>query len=108
VEPVLEIARRHRGILPMAIATGGSRPGIPTVLRHLGIYDWFGAIVTSEDVVRQKPAPDIFLEAARQLGVDPSQCRGFEDTDLGMESIRAAGMEAIDVRLFPDYPRPLI
>ena len=108
VEPVLEIARRHRGILPMAIATGGSRPGIPTVLGHLGIYDWFGAIVTSEDVVRQKPAPDIFLEAARQLGVDPSQCRGFEDTDLGMESIRAAGMEAIDVRLFPDYPRPLI
>jgi HAD superfamily hydrolase (TIGR01509 family) len=74
----------------------------------LGIYDWFGAIVTSEDVVRQKPAPDIFLEAARQLGVDPSQCRAFEDTDLGMESIRAAGMEAIDVRLFPDYPRPMI
>ncbi|NDD91264.1 HAD family phosphatase, partial [bacterium] len=52
--------------------------GIPTVLRHLGIYDWFGAIVTSEDVVRQKPAPDIFLEAARQLGVDPAHCRGFE------------------------------
>jgi HAD superfamily hydrolase (TIGR01509 family) len=108
VEPVVEIARRHRGVLPMAIATGGSRPGIPTVLRHLGIYDWFGAIVTSEDVVRQKPAPDIFLEAARQLGVDPAHCRGFEDTDLGMESIRAAGMEAIDVRLFPDYPKPMI
>ncbi|MFM7804377.1 MAG: HAD family hydrolase, partial [Verrucomicrobiota bacterium] len=83
------------------------RPGIPTVLRHLGIHDWFAAIVTSEDVVRQKPAPDIFLEAARQLGVDPARCRAFEDTDLGMESIRAAGMEAIDVRQFPDYPRPL-
>ncbi|MFM7554437.1 MAG: HAD family hydrolase [Verrucomicrobiota bacterium] len=107
VEPVVEIARRHLGVLPMAIATGGSRPGIPTVLRHLGIHDWFAAIVTSEDVVRQKPAPDIFLEAARQLGVDPARCRAFEDTDLGMESIRAAGMEAIDVRLFPDYPRPL-
>ncbi len=108
VEPVVEIARRHRGVLPMAIATGGSRPGIPAVLRHLGIYDWFGAIVTSEDVVRQKPAPDIFLEAARQLGVDPARCRAFEDTDLGMESIRAAGMEAIDVRLLPDYPKPMV
>jgi beta-phosphoglucomutase family hydrolase len=108
VEPVVEIARRNLGVLPMAIATGGSRPGIPTVLRHLGIHDWFAAIVTSEDVERQKPAPDIFLEAARRLGVDPAYCRAFEDTDLGMEAIRAAGMEAVDVRLLPDYPRPLV
>jgi HAD superfamily hydrolase (TIGR01509 family) len=59
-------------------------------------------------VVLQKPAPDIFLEAARQLGVDPAECRAFEDTDLGMESIRAAGMEAIDVRLLPNYPKPMV
>jgi HAD superfamily hydrolase (TIGR01509 family) len=104
VEPVLEIARQYRGKLPMGIATGGSRPGIPTVLRHLGILDWFGAVVTSEDVIRQKPDPDIFLEAARQLGVEPRFCRAFEDTELGMQSIRSAGMEAIDVRLMPDYP----
>jgi HAD superfamily hydrolase (TIGR01509 family) len=104
VDPVLEIARQNRGKLPMGIATGGSRPGIPTVLRHLGILDWFGAVVTSEDVVNQKPAPDIFLEAARQLGVEPRHCRAFEDTDLGMQSIVSAGMEAVDVRLMPDYP----
>ncbi len=104
VLPVLEIARQHRGKLPMGIATGGSRPGIPTVLRHLGILDWFGAVVTSEDVVNQKPAPDIFLEAARQLGVAPQDCRAFEDTDLGMQAIRAAGMDAVDVRLMADYP----
>jgi HAD superfamily hydrolase (TIGR01509 family) len=54
--------------------------------------------VTNEDVTRQKPAPDIFLEAARRIGVDPLRCRGFEDTDLGMQAIRAAGMDAIDVR----------
>jgi len=56
------------------------------------------AIVTSEDVVKQKPAPDIFLEAARRIGVAPQFCRAYEDTDLGMMAIRAANMEAIDVR----------
>ena len=99
IHEVVEIAREHRGVLPMAVATGGSRNAIPKVLEHLGILSWFGAVVTSEDVVRQKPAPDIFLEAARRIGIDPSRCRAFEDTDLGMQSIRAAGMEAIDVRL---------
>jgi HAD superfamily hydrolase (TIGR01509 family) len=55
-------------------------------------------VVTSEDVERQKPAPDIFLEAARRMGVAPRFCRAYEDTDLGLEAIRAAGMEAVDVR----------
>jgi HAD superfamily hydrolase (TIGR01509 family) len=54
--------------------------------------------VTSEMVQNQKPAPDIFLEAARRIGVDPKCCRGYEDTDLGMQAIRSAGMEAVDVR----------
>ena len=49
-------------------------------------------------MVNQKPAPDIFLEAARRIGVPPQFCRAYEDTDLGMKAIRAAGMEAIDVR----------
>ena len=88
----------------MAIATGGSRPSIPTVLKHLGILDWFDAVVTSEDVILQKPSPDIFLEAARRLGVAADRCRAFEDTDLGMQAIYAAGMDAVDVRLLPDYP----
>jgi HAD superfamily hydrolase (TIGR01509 family) len=55
-------------------------------------------VVTSEDVVRQKPAPDIYLEAARRIGVAAEFCRAYEDTDLGMQAIRSAGMEAIDVR----------
>jgi HAD superfamily hydrolase (TIGR01509 family) len=49
-------------------------------------------------VKNQKPAPDIFLEAARRIGVDPKSCRAYEDTDLGMQAIRSAGMEAVDVR----------
>ena len=80
------------------MASGGNRQVIEQVLEHLGIRHLFQAIVTNEDVVRQKPAPDIFLEAARRIGVPPQFCRAYEDTDLGMQAIRAAGMEAVDVR----------
>ena len=82
----------------MAVASGGTNRGIDQVLAHLGIRSLFNAVVTSEMVKNQKPAPDIFLEAARQIGVPPQQCRAYEDTDLGMQAIRAAGMEGVDVR----------
>lgn len=101
VEPIfdiVEIARAQRGKLPMAVASGGTQRVIEQVLTRLGIRDWFAAVVTSEAVQRQKPAPDIFLEAARRLGVAPERCRAYEDTDLGMQAIRAAGMDAVDVR----------
>ena len=101
VEPinaVVGIARENFGKIPMAVASGGTRGGIEQVLAHLGIRSLFNAVVTSELVKHQKPAPDIFLEAARQLGVPPHLCRAYEDTDLGMQAIRAAGMEAVDVR----------
>jgi len=98
VEEVVAIAREHRGKIPMSVASGGSRHAIRHILEHLDILGWFDAVVTNEDVTRQKPAPDIFLEAARRIGVDPLRCRGFEDTDLGMQAIRAAGMDAVDVR----------
>jgi beta-phosphoglucomutase family hydrolase len=101
VEPirlVVRIAQENFGKVPLAVASGGSRRVIDQVLRHLGIRSLFQALVTNEDVARQKPAPDIFLEAARRIGVPPQQCRAYEDTDLGLEAIRAAGMEAIDVR----------
>ena len=101
VEPisvVVDVARDNVGKIPMAVASGGTRKVIESVLNHLGIRNWFQAVVTSEEVQNQKPAPDIFLEAARRLGVEPSLCRAYEDTDLGMSAIRAAGMEAVDVR----------
>ncbi|HXG48573.1 MAG TPA: beta-phosphoglucomutase family hydrolase [Methylomirabilota bacterium] len=98
VNAVMGIVREHHGRLPMAVATGGTRKVIIQVLEHLGIRRMFDAIVTSEDVARQKPAPDIFLEAARRIGVRPAHCRAYEDTDLGLQAIRAAGMDAVDVR----------
>jgi beta-phosphoglucomutase family hydrolase len=101
VEPInaiVGIAREHHGRLPMAVASGGTRAIIGQVLDRLGIRHLFDAVVTSEDVVHQKPAPDIFLEAARRIGVPPQSCRAYEDSDLGIQAIRAAGMEAVDVR----------
>ena len=80
------------------MASGGSQVIICRVLEQLEIRYLFNAVVTSEMVQNQKPAPDIFLEAARRIGVEPQFCRGYEDTDLGMTAIRAAGMEAVDVR----------
>ena len=101
VEPihaVVEIARANHGKIPMAVASGGTEKVINLVLERLKIRHLFDAVVTSEMVKNQKPAPDIFLEAAKRIGVDPKFCRAYEDTELGMTAIRAAGMEAVDVR----------
>lgn len=101
IEPVAEvvaIAHANYGKLPMAVASGGTQKIIVQVLEQLKIRHLFQAVVTCEMVQRQKPAPDIFLEAARRIGVEPQFCRGYEDTDLGMQAIRSAGMDAVDVR----------
>jgi beta-phosphoglucomutase family hydrolase len=101
VEPIhaiVEIAKANHGKVPMAVASGGTQQIILQVLEHLKIRHLFDAVVTSEMVKNQKPAPDIFLEAARRIGVEPKFCRAYEDTELGLTAIRAAGMEAVDVR----------
>lgn len=100
IEPVVSIAREYRGKLPMAVATGGTRAICQKTLRALGVLDWFDALVTADDVEHGKPAPDIFLEAARRLNVASDRCVAFEDADLGLQAARAAGMHVIDVRRF--------
>ena len=98
IEPVAEIARANYGKIPLGVATGGRTQFIRPLLEGLGVMDWFDALVTSDDVENPKPAPDTFLKAAALMGVPAEDCRAYEDTDLGMEAIRAAGMEAVDVR----------
>ena len=98
IAPVLELARRHRAEGPLAIASGGVRRVVMRSLEALGITDWFGAIVSAEDTARHKPEPDVFLEAARRLNADPATCTVYEDTDIGLEAARRAGMRAVDVR----------
>ena len=100
VHAVVEIARANYGKIPMAVASGGTQKNICDVLEQLKIRHLFVAVVTNEMVMRQKPAPDIFLEAARRIGIAPQFCRAYEDTDLGLQAIRAAGMDAVDVRNF--------
>jgi HAD superfamily hydrolase (TIGR01509 family) len=98
IKPVVDIARQHKGRLPMAVASGGIAPAINTVLEAIGLANFFNTIVTSEDVRHGKPAPDTFLEAARRLNVEPKYCQVFEDSDSGLEAARRAGMVATDVR----------
>ena len=103
INPVVALVRQYHGKMPMAVATGGGRAVVTKTLSALGLMDYFAAVVTADDVRHGKPAPDIFLEAARRIGVPPDLCVGFEDAELGLESVRAAGMLAIDVR--PAYQR---
>ena len=98
IEKVVEVARRHRGSTPMAVASGGHRAMVELTLRQIGILDWFPVVVAAEDTTRHKPDPDVFLEAARRLGVAPAVCTVYEDTDLGIEAARRAGMGWVDVR----------
>jgi HAD superfamily hydrolase (TIGR01509 family) len=101
VEPiaaVLVVAAAHRGKLPIAVASGGYRDTITRTLDRLNVRDWFDAIVTAEDTPRHKPEPDVFLEAAKRLGVAATKCVVFEDTDIGLEAARRANMIGVDVR----------
>jgi len=98
IEPVMALARRHRSEGPMAVASGGVRRIVMRTLAALEIVDWFAAIVAAEDTTLHKPEPDVFLEAARRLEADPATCTVYEDTDIGLEAARRAGMHGVDVR----------
>ena len=98
IEPVVQLVLEYAGRLPMAVATGGTRAICSKTLASMNLLQHFQHLVTADDVAHGKPAPDIFLEAARRLGVPPQQCCAFEDADLGLQSARAANMPVIDVR----------
>ena len=95
IAPVVEFARSVHGRKPLAVASGGGRKAVTSTLETLGLIHLFDAIVTSEDYLNGKPSPDPYLEAARRLGVDPSGCLVFEDTEIGRQSALAAGMECV-------------
>jgi len=97
IEAVVAIARSLHGKKPLAVASGGGRRSVQATLQGLGLIHLFDTIVTSEDYKNGKPSPDPYLEAARRLGVDPSGCLVFEDTEIGRQSAEAAGMQCIVV-----------
>lgn len=100
IQPVVDIVLCYKEKLPMAVASGSSRENVDIQLEALGIRSLFKAIVTADDDVKPKPAPDIFLKAAKRIDIPPKYCQVFEDGDLGLEAAKKAGMIAIDVRPF--------
>ena len=91
VEAVRRLARRY----PLAVASSSNRPVIDAVLAEAGIAPLFAATVSSEEVARGKPAPDVYLEAARRLGVEPARCAAVEDSSNGLRAAHAAGMRVL-------------
>lgn len=94
-QPVVDFAKRVGETHPVAVASGGVWETVTKTLDAIGMREHFQAIVTQDQVKRGKPAPDIFLEAARRLDVDPSKCLVIEDGQLGIQAAEAAGMQAI-------------
>jgi len=83
--------------IPFAVVSGGRRNSVVRSLTTVGLLDRFKTIVAAEDYVNSKPAPDAFLLAAKRLGVRPETCLVFEDTDLGIQAAKAAGMASVRV-----------
>jgi HAD superfamily hydrolase (TIGR01509 family) len=99
VEAVAAIARAHYGKVPMAVASNGQRSVVEATIEAIQLRPLFETIVTLNDVELGKPAPDLFLLAAKRMSVAPEQCIVYEDSDLGLEAARRAGMRWIDVRI---------
>jgi HAD superfamily hydrolase (TIGR01509 family) len=101
----LEAVRRLAARWPLGLASSSNRPVIDAFLDAADVRDLFAATVSSEEVGHGKPAPDVFLEAARRLDVPPERCAAIEDSANGLRSAAAAGMVVVAV---PNahYPPP--
>src|SRR5579863_7261891 len=93
----VEVVRRMAAAFPLALASSSNRAIFEEVLQLAGIAGCFRATVSSEEVARGKPAPDVYLEAARRLGVAPERCAAVEDSHSGIRSAHAAGMRVIAI-----------
>jgi HAD superfamily hydrolase (TIGR01509 family) len=93
----VEAVRRVAAQWPLAIASSSNPELIEVVIRVSGLADVFETAVSSQEVPRGKPAPDVYLEAARRLGIDAARCAAVEDSHNGIRSARAAGMRVVAV-----------
>ena len=97
IDGSIDAVRRLAADFRLAVASSSNRPLIQTVLREAGIADLFEVIVSSEEVAAGKPAPDVYVEAARRLGVEPMRAAAVEDSSNGIRSAHAAGMRVIAI-----------
>ncbi len=93
IDEVVQFARKMAKQFPIAVASGSARPSVERTLKGIGAEGLFPIIVTPEDVDNGKPAPDMFLLAAKKMGVSPEKCLVLEDAELGFEGARRAGMQ---------------
>jgi HAD superfamily hydrolase (TIGR01509 family) len=93
----LDAVHRMAGRFTLGLASSSNRELIDAVLAAGGIGGLFGATVSSEEVARGKPSPDVYLEAARRIGADSADCVAVEDSHNGIRSAKAAGMTCIAI-----------
>lgn len=98
VQAIVNVAKEYHGKLPMGVGSGGQVAVVKQILSVLSIESLFDCVVGSEDTELHKPEPDVFLEVASRLKVEPSKCLVYEDADLGVEAAKRAGMKCFDVR----------
>jgi HAD superfamily hydrolase (TIGR01509 family) len=105
----VEAVQRLAGSFRLALASSSNREVIDAVLARAGLTNLFEVTVSSEEVARGKPAPDVFLEAARRLGVESGRCAAVEDSGNGIRAAHAAGMRVIAIpnHRYPPSPDAL-
>jgi beta-phosphoglucomutase len=81
--------------VPLALGTNAEPANVDFILNGAGIRQYFRALVDGSQVARAKPAPDVYLRGAELLGVDPGNCIVFEDSPVGIQAVRSAGMRAV-------------
>jgi HAD superfamily hydrolase (TIGR01509 family) len=98
-----EAVRRLAALWPLGLASSANREIIELVLELTGWEELFASTTSSEEVARGKPAPDVYLETARRLGLESSSCVAVEDSDAGIRSALAAGLGVVAVpnRAYP-------
>ena len=102
-DPVVNFAKNCKAEgKPIAVASGGVKETVVMTMNQIGITDLFDVIVTQDDVKNSKPAPDLFLLAAKKMNIKPNKCLVFEDSQLGIEAANKAGMKSVFVQ--PDDP----
>jgi HAD superfamily hydrolase (TIGR01509 family) len=92
-----DAVRRTAAAFPLALASSSNREVFEAVLKLAGLAACFEATVSSEEVARGKPAPDVYVEAARRLGVAPERCAAVEDSHAGIRSAKSAGMRVVAI-----------
>lgn len=97
IDGAVDAVKRMSARWPLGLASSSNRELIDHALEVSGLAGYFGATVSSEEVERGKPAPDVYLEAARRLSVEPTRCAAVEDSASGIRSAHAAGMRVVAI-----------